>query len=114
MNSENLPENIDDVDDSILKEVIECEHNGKDCNQQCITAFKILPDELQFYRQMNLALPRLCYNCRYYERLKKVNVPRLYHRKCMNEGCENEFETAIAPERKEIVYCEKCYQDEFI
>ena len=28
--------------------------------------------------------------------------------------CENEFETAISSERKETVYCEKCYQAEFV
>ncbi len=26
--------------------------------------------------------------------------------------CPNEFETSYAPERPEIVYCEKCYQQE--
>jgi len=26
--------------------------------------------------------------------------------------CEIEFETSYAPERPEIVYCEKCYQQE--
>ena len=120
--TKDLPNHIDDVPDSIVHEVIACEHaikkeNNKHesgCNEKCITAFRILPDELKFYRIMKLALPRLCYNCRYYERLKKVNVPRMYHRKCMKEGCKNEFETAISSDRPEIVYCEKCYQDEFI
>ena len=31
-----------------------------------------------------------------------------------DEPCQNEFETAISDERKEIVYCEKCYQAEFV
>ncbi|MFA6523954.1 MAG: hypothetical protein WC264_01125 [Candidatus Paceibacterota bacterium] len=132
--SKDLPDHINDVSDDILDEVIECEHNGKDCNQQCTTAFRILPNELQFYRQMNLALPRLCPNCRHYERIKKTNPPKLWHRKCMCNGvessnkeykntikhfhgdkpCSNEFETAISDERKEIVYCKECYQAEFI
>ena len=132
--SNDLPDNIDDVSDKILDEVIECEHNGQNCNQQCTEVFKILPNELQFYRQINLALPHLCPNCRYYERLKKINPPKLWHRKCMcngiesdnkkykntikhfhgNKPCINEFETAISKNRKEIVYCEKCYQAEFI
>ena len=30
----------------------------------------------------------------------------------MKEGCENEFETAYAPEREEKVYCESCYNKE--
>ena len=129
-----MPDHINGVSDDILNEVIECEHNGKDCNQQCATAFRILPNELGFYRAMKLALPRLCPNCRHYQRLKKVNPPKLWHRKCMCSGvesdnekyqntiphfhgensCLNEFESAISPERQEIVYCEKCYQAEFI
>jgi hypothetical protein len=30
----------------------------------------------------------------------------------MKEGCKNEFETSYAPEGSEIVYCERCYQQE--
>jgi hypothetical protein len=29
-----------------------------------------------------------------------------------NNHCPNEFETSYAPERKEIVYCEQCYNAE--
>ena len=131
IHSEKLPDNIKDVDDSILSEVIGCDHLSKNCNQQCSEAFRILPNELQFYRQMNLTLPRLCPNCRDYERQKFIEKPRLYKRKCMcqkfgniyqntskhfhgNEPCSNEFESTISEDRKEIVYCEKCYQSEFI
>ena len=129
-----LPDNIKDVADSILNEVIECEHNGQDCNQQCSEVFRILPNELTLYRAMNLALPHLCPNCRHYERIKKVNPQKLWHRKCMCGGaesnnkeykntvkhvhgdqpCQNKFETAMSDERKEIVYCKECYQAEFI
>ncbi|KKP59766.1 MAG: hypothetical protein UR55_C0020G0001, partial [Candidatus Nomurabacteria bacterium GW2011_GWF1_34_20] len=51
-------------------------------------------------------------NCRHYERLSQRNPMKLWHRSCMKEGCTNEFETSYAPERSEIVYCEKCYQQE--
>jgi hypothetical protein len=112
--SENLPDHIDKVTDEITDEVIECEHNNSDCNQQCTEVYKILPDELSFYRQMNLALPRLCPMCRHYERLKFHKKLTLWKRRCMKEGCFNIFETSISPERKEIVYCEKCYQREFL
>ena len=106
-----LPDNIKNVKDGILSEIIGCEHAGK-CNQQCTTAFRITENELIFYRKMNIPLPSLCQNCRHYERLKKRNPMKLWHRKCMKNGCENEFETAYAPDRPEIVYCERCYQQE--
>jgi len=63
--SQDLPDNIKDVKDDILNQVIECQHQGK-CNEQCTEAFKIIEPELQFYRRMNMPLPRLCPNCRHY------------------------------------------------
>jgi hypothetical protein len=116
-----LTDHVKDVDDSILKETIGCQHEGK-CAHQCTTAFRIIPEELSFYRRMNLPLPRLCPNCRHHERLSWRNPLKLWHRQCMcdkpnhlHEGhCPNEFETSYAPERKEIVYCEQCYQAEVV
>ena len=114
IHTDDIPDSIKDIPDTdILNKVIECSHKGI-CNQQCTEAFKIIPEELSFYRRMNLPLPRLCPNCRHYERLSQRNPMKLWHRKCMHEGCNNEFETSYAPDRPEIVYCEKCYQQEVI
>jgi hypothetical protein len=117
--TEDIPDSIKDIDETILGKVIECEHKGT-CNEQCTEAFKIIASELQFYQRMNLPLPHLCPNCRHYQRLKQRNPLKLWHRQCMcdkenhlHKGkCEVEFETSYAPERPEIVYCEKCYQQE--
>ncbi len=108
-----LPDDIRGVGDEILKDVIRCKHGG-DCVHQCSTAFKIVPQELQFYKRFNLPLPELCPNCRHYERLAQRNPLKLWHRKCMKSGCTNEFETSYAPERPETVYCEGCYQQEVV
>jgi len=117
--TKDIPNDIKDVNDDIIGKVIECEHQGK-CNEQCTEAFKIIPAELQFYKRMNLPLPHLCPNCRHYQRLKQRNPLKLWHRQCMcdktnhlHKGkCEVEFETSYSPDRSEIVYCEKCYQQE--
>jgi hypothetical protein len=109
--SEDLPDNILNVKEDIINEIISCPNEGNEMFQ-CTTAYKIIPNELQFYKQKNLPLPRYCPNCRHYQRLKYRNPPRLYKRKCMKEGCQNEFETSYAPERPEIIYCERCYQQE--
>jgi hypothetical protein len=109
--SSELTESILEIDDLILNEVIGCEHKGN-CEHNCMTAFRILPDDLGFYRRMKLPLPRLCPNCRHHQRLKQRNPLKLWHRKCMKEGCVNEFETSYTPERSEIVYCEECYKRE--
>jgi len=131
--AKDLPDHIKDVKDDILDQIIGCEHQGK-CNEQCTEAFKIIPQELQFYRRMNLPLPRLCPNCRHYQRLKQRNPLKLWPRQCMCHGvkssngvyintikhfhgdqpCPNEFETTYSPDRPEIVYCEKCYQSEVV
>ena len=132
-NAVDLPQSIKDVDDSILNEVIACEHGGL-CQHQCSTAFKIISQELSLYRRMNFSLPRLCPNCRHYERLKRSNPVKLYQRRCTCAGiksesglyqnttghfhdadpCPNTFETSYAPDRPEIVYCEQCYQAEVV
>lgn len=108
--TQDIPDNIKDVNDDITNKIIECAH--KNCNHQCTEAFKIIPEELSFYKRMNLPLPLLCPNCRHYERLSQRNPLKLWYRKCMKEGCNNEFETSYSPNRPEIIYCEKCYQQE--
>ena len=125
--AEDLPDHVKNTPEEIVGKVIECLHDGN-CNEQCTEAFKIRLDELQFLKRNNLALPRLCPNCRHYQRLRKRNPLKLWHRQCMcssagspqtttehhhgAEKCRIEFETSYAPDRPEIVYCEKCYQQE--
>ncbi|MCX6733088.1 MAG: hypothetical protein NTV98_06130 [Candidatus Roizmanbacteria bacterium] len=104
-----LPDHIKDVGDDILNQVIACEHASK-CNEQCMGAFKIIPSELQFYRAMNLALPRLCSNCRHYGRLHQRNPFKLWDRHCAK--CGKEIKTSYSPDREEIIYCESCYNSE--
>ena len=104
LKAENIPDNIKDVDDSILNEVIECQESKR--------AFKITPFELQFYRRMNIPIPHLHPDIRYKNRLRIKNPMKLWYRKCTKEGCTNEFETSYSPDRPEIVYCEFCYNKE--
>ena len=135
LKTEDIPDHIKDAPDSILNDIIQCAHaqgnpsTSSGCNEQCTEAYRIIPQELEFLRKMNLPLPRLCPNCRHYQRIKQRNPLRLWHRKCMcgtqttyqntiqhehEEPCPNEFETTYAPERPEIVYCEKCYLKEVV
>jgi len=111
INSKDLLDNINEVNDNIIDEIIACPNNGNELTL-CTQAYRIVKDELTFLRRYNIALPRYCPNCRHYERLSQRNPMKLWHRKCMKEGCNNEFETSYAPERPEIIYCEKCYQKE--
>ncbi len=117
MKTQEVPDSITEVKDEILEEVIQCEHNATKehsfgCDVDCVNVFRVTKQELDFYRQMSLPLPKLCFNCRHVDRIKWRNMPALYNRKCMKKGCVVEFQTSYAPDRPEIVYCEKCYQAE--
>ncbi len=127
----NLPENIKNVKDDIATATIGCAHKGS-CNDQCTIAFRIIPDELNFYRSMGIPLPRLCPNCRFEERIAQRTKLAVFPRDCECAGiasdngkhknagkhfhgeghCPNKFETCYPPERPEIVYCEQCYNAE--
>jgi len=99
-----VPENIKDVPDQILKEILAC--------VTCAKNYKIVPPELEYYRKNNIFIPKKCPNCRHLDRMNLRNPRKLWHRQCMNEGCQNEFETTYAPDRPEKIYCESCYQKE--
>jgi len=120
LDTKDIEDDIKDVEKNILREVIECSHQGN-CQHECTGAFRVIDMEVDFYKRMNIPLPRICPNCRHYGRLALRNPPIFYHRKCMcnkenhfhgAEKCEVEFETSYSPDRPEIVYCEKCYQQE--
>ena len=117
---EKLPISISTTSENIIGKVIGCQHKEQ-YTHQCTLAFKITDSELQFYKKMNLPLPNKCPNCRHAERFVKHNPLKLWHRQCMcskenhynHKGkCDIEFETSYSPDRPEIVYCEKCYQQE--
>ena len=126
--TDDLPDHIKDIEESIRQEVVECEHKGQ-CNERCTNAFRIIPVELEFYKTTKMALPRLCPNCRNSERLLQQSPINLWHQKCMcgstkkvyknkvthfhgSNSCMNEFETSYPPESPLIIYCQDCYQSE--
>jgi len=99
-----IPNSIEEVDDKIIDEILVCE--------SCDKNFRITKTELDFYKRMNIPLPHKDFECRHKERMSKRNPRKLWHRKCMKENCQNEFETAYTPSSPEIVYCESCYNKE--
>ncbi len=101
---EDVPETIGETDESILKEVISC--------TTCDRKFNIASIEFDLLRKMNIPLPSQCLKCRENRRFARLNPPRFYDRICAK--CSASIYTAFPPDRPEIVYCEKCYQAEFI
>ncbi|MBI3626877.1 hypothetical protein HY224_02440 [Candidatus Uhrbacteria bacterium] len=118
-NSSDIASDIKDVPENITAEVIGCAHEGN-CSHQCAKAFKIMHQELKFYKAAGIPLPILCPNCRHYERMAMRNPLRLWPRQCSCQttghewhsaapDCGAKFETTYTPERSEKVFCEKCY-----
>lgn len=99
-----LPDTIESIPDDILNWAIECEVSGK--------PFRIIKQELEFYRKHNLPIPRRHPDVRHMDRMKMRNPRKLFERKC--DKCRKDMITTYAPERKERVYCGECYDGEVI
>lgn len=96
---QSVPDRVQDASDDLSSSIFQCEETGK--------LFKILPQELGFYRQMNLPLPRRCFDARLRKRFAQRNPRKLWQRNCAQ--CSKAFQTTYAPERPERVVCEACY-----
>lgn len=97
--AKDLPETIEEIPDEITKWVVRCSETKKE--------FRIIKEELAFYKRLHLPPPRLHYMERFRQRCAFRNPHKLWKRKC--DKCGNEMVTTYAPERPEIVYCEQCY-----
>ncbi|MBI5411724.1 hypothetical protein HZA43_00945 [Candidatus Peregrinibacteria bacterium] len=97
-----LPDNVSGIPDDILNWAIQCEVTHR--------PFRIVAQELKFYRDMGLPIPHLHPDERYRRRKALENSRRLYARTCAK--CQAPIETTYQPERLEIVYCEACYLKE--
>lgn len=104
INSLDLPDTITETDESILSEVIKC--------SLCTRGYKITKGEYDLLRKMNLPLSHECPRCRENRRFARTTKPYMYHRTC--DKCKENIYTPYAPEDSRIVYCVKCYQQEFI
>ena len=102
-----IPDSIEGVGDEITKDIIQCANMG-DATKNCATAFRIIPDELGFYRRFNIPLPAKCPNCRHAERMVWRNPPKFRKGKCAAPGCGVEFLTAYA-EGASNIYCKEHY-----
>ena len=106
-NKENIepgpgPDHISDVDESICETPLTCEATGKQ--------FKLIPQEVAFYKQQGIPVPHLCPDERHRRRLARRNPRTLHARTCST--CSKEIETTYSPERPERVVCEECYLKE--
>lgn len=99
-----IPDHINDVTDSILKEILAC----KDCGRN----YRLTEPEFRLYKDLVLPVPRQCWQCRFADRIKRRGPMKIFDRACTK--CQTAIQTSYAPESPEIVYCEACFQKEVL
>ncbi|MFA5829392.1 MAG: hypothetical protein WC843_02765 [Candidatus Gracilibacteria bacterium] len=97
-----ISKNIQETPNEITKQILVCD--------KCSKNYKIIPQELQLYRKINVPVPNICHECRHLERMEARNPRKLWERNCAK--CGVAITTSYAPNRPEIVYCESCYLKE--
>jgi hypothetical protein len=101
MPTNELPDNIKDVSDNILTQALICPETG--------WRFNIAQNELIFYKENNIPLPRYHFDVRTKNRTKYMTVLKSYPYKCT--FCRNDIMAYYPPEwgYKKIA-CEECYK----
>jgi len=97
-----LPDKTADVPDDILNWAIECEETGR--------PYKLIAQELQFYRENNLPVPHLHPEVRHKKRFELRNPRQIFERNC--DECSTAIKTTYSPDKTEQVFCESCYLKE--
>lgn len=98
--SEKLPDSINDIPDDIVNWAVICQKTKK--------PFKIILQELKFYREQNLPVPRLHPGQRRKDRLGRRNPRKLYQRKC--NLCQKEIFSIFSETDPEEIVCHECYR----
>lgn len=99
-----LPDSIDDCDQSIIDNIFVCATSGK--------RYNIIPQELKLMSQLHLPLPRQRFLERHLGRLALRNPRSICERQCVL--CQSQVQTTYAPDRPEIIYCEACFNESVI
>ncbi|MDD5721435.1 MAG: hypothetical protein PHT16_03250 [Candidatus Pacebacteria bacterium] len=101
MPTSELPDDIKDVPDTIITQALICPETG--------WRFNIAQNELSFYRENNIPLPRRHFDVRIKNSLKYLTVLQAYPYKCFY--CEKEVEAYYLPEwGYQKIACEECYK----
>lgn len=100
IDAEQLPDDIRDIPDDILNWAVRCEQSQR--------PFKITPQELRFYREQSLPIPRRSPDQRHIDRFQQRNPRIFWDRLCAS--CQKPIATSYSPDRPEKVVCEECYR----
>jgi hypothetical protein len=101
MPTSELPDDIKDVPDTIITQALICPETG--------WRFNIAQNELSFYKENNIPLPRYHFDVRTKNRSKYLTVLKAYPYKCCY--CGRDVEAYYRPEwNYQKIACEECYK----
>src|SRR5262249_3890034 len=95
-----LPDHIRDAGDELLGKTFECVLTGK--------PYRIIKQELEYYRRNNIPIPRSAPLERIKQRLQFFNLHPLKSGAC--ESCGQKFETVFLAGERPLL-CEDCFQN---
>lgn len=104
LSSNKILTNIKDVSDDILDGAIRCSKTGR--------LFRIIREELEFYKRENLPIPLIHPYERLLDRLFWLGSLKLEPTQC--QKCGKEIMASFIKGIKENVYCEACYLQEVV
>ncbi|MFH1536663.1 MAG: hypothetical protein ABID45_01600 [Patescibacteria group bacterium] len=102
LKTKDISDNIKNIKDDILEEVLVCE--------KCERNYKLIKEELEFYRKYDIPVPRWCSECRYLRRMKQRQPRKVWPTAC--NKCKKDILAPYSQNRGEKVYCEDCYRQE--
>lgn len=113
-----IPDHITAVSQTNLATTYQC--------ADCARPFRYVAAELKFHQAAKLALSPFCPGCRFTQLMHLRTPMAIWQRQCMctqvdhihastssaqvPTRCTTEFATTYSAERKELIYCEHCYQ----
>ena len=101
MQTNKLPDSIKDVSNAVTTQALICPETG--------WRFNIAQNELTFYRENNIPLPRYHFDARIKKSLKYLTVLRSYPYKCV--FCGGSIMAYYPPEwGYKKISCEECYK----
>ncbi|MDD2487680.1 MAG: hypothetical protein PHS92_04915 [Candidatus Gracilibacteria bacterium] len=100
--AEDLPNDISETNEDILKKAIICGASGR--------LFRIIKPEFDFHKKYGLPLPRVHPDVRHMNKMKRKSGRKIYPRIC--DKCSKDI-LSVHPETSDFnVYCEQCYKKE--
>ena len=110
--SESIPDDSSEIPEPAISEIFECA-NSKSGIDDCTTAFRVITDEVNFYKRFGIPLPDKCPNCRHNERMELRNIPKFRMASCAYSGCGKEILTAY-PLGTPNLNCKEHYLQEVV